>query len=390
MLQRSTKSIMLFITEDCNFRCRYCYVVHKRERRMPIEVARAAIDYLLVHRELFSEDRCAWSFLGGEPLLEPQLIDEIIGYFRRRSYALDHPWFHDAAFQLTTNGSLYHRPEVQRLIQRHRDVLAVRLTIDGTRRAHDLQRVSVAGGGTYDQVVANVPLWLEQYPDATTKVTLTPETLPLLAESILHLYGLGIRNVEANVIFEDVWRPGDDAVFEEQLDLLGDAMLAEGLWPDHRCSLLDENVGRSLDPADDSNWCGAGALLAVDPSGQLFPCLHFLPATLRRPPRPVGDVWQGVDANLLRPFLSLTRSAQSPDACMSCEVCSGCAWCQAVNYELADTPTLFQRATTFCALHKARGRANRRFWERAASQPRRISQDSRSIVQPPPVRRSQP
>ena len=62
--------------------------------------------------------------------------------------------------------------------------------------------------------------------------------------------------------------------------------------------------------------------------------------------------------------MALDRSTQSPRECMECEVASGCAWCQGENYDAADTPTIYQRSTAICKMHKAQVRANNYYWNK--------------------------
>lgn len=71
--------------------------------------------------------------------------------------------------------------------------------------------------GSYEDVVKNLPLWLEQFPGAGTKVTVSSEDIPYIKESVLHLYSLGIHEVNINCVFEDVWKEGDDVLFENNL-----------------------------------------------------------------------------------------------------------------------------------------------------------------------------
>jgi len=127
--------------------------------------------------------------------------------------------------------------------------------------------------------------------------------------------------------------------------------------------LFSRMIGNPLPPDDDKNWCGAGHMLAVDADGLLYPCVRFLAFSLtNKPPIVLGDVWEGVDREKLEPFKQLTRSSQSPPQCMECEVASGCAWCQGFNYDDAPTATINKRAIYICPMHKARVRANKRFW----------------------------
>lgn len=47
------------------------------------------------------------------------------------------------------------------------------------------------------------------------------------------------------------------------------------------------------------------------------------------------------------------------------KVATGCAWCRSsLNYDYADSSTIFQRATYLCLMHKARVRANNYFWNK--------------------------
>jgi uncharacterized protein len=106
-------------------------------------------------------------------------------------------------------------------------------------------------------------------------------------------------------------------------------------------------------------------MLAIDVEGKFYPCNRFVPFSLaHKPARDIGSVHEGLRVNRLRPFLALSRSAQSASQCQTCEVARGCAWCQGLNYDDADSPTIYQRATHLCAMHKARVRANERYWAR--------------------------
>lgn len=361
------KTVTFIVTEDCQLRCRYCYLVGKNDKsRMDFDIARRTVDYLLSDRKLFHEPSVIWDFIGGEPLVEIELIDRISDYIKRRMFELDHPWFTSYRFSFSTNGILYGDPRVQRYISKNKSHLSFGITIDGTRAKHDLQRVYPDGSGSYDDVVRNVPLWLEQFPGSSTKVTVSRDDLPFIKESVLHLYDLGIRTVNINCVFEDAWQEGDDSLFEAQLTELADAIVDGDLYKDHDCSFFSDLIGRPLDRVtENQNWCGAGKMLAVDHKGDFYGCVRFAPFSLqRRGPRVLGNCFDGIDVNLLRPYLTLDRLLQSPRECVECEVASGCAWCQGVNYDFADTDTICRRAVYICPMHKARVRANAYYWEK--------------------------
>ena len=106
-------------------------------------------------------------------------------------------------------------------------------------------------------------------------------------------------------------------------------------------------------------------MLAVDAAGNFYPCTRFAGYSLRnKKPIIIGNIHHGIDKNLLRPFLTLDRTTQSPQKCVDCEVASGCAWCQGENYDAAKTNTIYERSTAICKMHKARVRANNYYWNK--------------------------
>lgn len=374
------KSITFIVTKDCQLACKYCYLVGKNSKeRMSFEIAKQAIDYILEHEDMFLEDSVIWDFIGGEPFLEIDLIDRICDYLKTELYRRNHHWFNSYRFSFSTNGINYHTEKVQRFIKKNRSHLSIGITIDGTQRKHDLNRIwktpEMEQGiqpkpeeerGSYKDVVQNIPLWLEQFPEAATKVTVSSPDIAYIKDSVLHLYSLGIHEVNINCVFEDVWQEGDDTLFEEQLMQLADVIIDKGYYTDYACSFFSEHMGKPLDCVlQNQNWCGAGRMLAVDAEGNFYPCTRFAQYSLREKKAwIIGNVYDGIDSNKLRPFLVLDRCTQSTQECINCEVAEGCAWCQGENYDAADTPTVYQRATAICKMHKARVRANNYYWNK--------------------------
>lgn len=255
------KNITFIVTKDCQLACKYCYLVGKNSKeRMPWEVAKAAIDYILDHESDMTEDSVIWDFIGGEPFLEIDLIDKICDYIKTEMFRRNHHWFSSYRFSFSTNGINYATEKVQRFIKKNREHLSIGITIDGTKQKHDLNRIwktkEMEQGimpktedekGSYDDVVKNIPLWLRQFPNASTKVTISSADIPYIKDSVLHLYGLGIHEVNINCVFENVWQEGDDQLFENQLVNLADAIIEGEYYNNYACSFFNENMGRPLD-----------------------------------------------------------------------------------------------------------------------------------------------
>lgn len=362
---KTHKVITFIVTKDCQLACKYCYLVGKNSNgRMSLETAKKAVDYILDNRSFFNEKNVFFEFIGGEPFLEIDMIDALCDYIKTQMYIKEHPWFDNYMFEFTTNGINYSSEKVQNFIKKNRKHIEIAITIDGTRKKHDTNRVyKNTGLGSYNDVVKNIPLWVKQFPEEATKVTLSSEDLPYICESILHLFQLGINQIFMNCVFEDVWKDGDDAIFEDQLVKLADAIIDNDLYVNNKCSIFDEKIGKQN--VDNKNWCGSGKMLAIDSEGNFYPCNRFVDFSLReKKARIIGNVNTGIDPNKVRPFVLLDLKTQSMDKCLNCEVSKGCAWCQGENYDAAETDTIYQRSIAICKMHKARVRANNYYWNK--------------------------
>lgn len=285
--ENTARNITFIVTKDCQLACKYCYLVGKNSReRMSFDIAKQAIDYILAHEEDMREESVIWDFIGGEPFLEIDLIDQICDYIKKELFRLNHHWFNSYRFNFSTNGINYHTEKVQRFINKNANHLSIGVTIDGTKRKHDLNRIwktpEMERGimpkkeeerGSYNDVVRNIPLWLKQFPNGATKVTISSADISFIKESVLHLYSLGIHEVNINCVFENVWNEGDDKLFEEQLIMLADAIIDNGYYQDYACSFYSEHLGKPMNRLlDNNNWCGAGMMLSIDAAGNFYPC----------------------------------------------------------------------------------------------------------------------
>ena len=357
------KTVTISLTEECNLRCKYCYMTSKSSsNRMSLETAKKAVNFIL--KAGFKDKGIVWDFIGGDPLLEIDLIDELTDYITIEQFRCKPEWVGAHRFMITTNGLLYNSDKVQKYLHKNKGNVEIAITLDGNKIKHDLQRVFADGTGSYVKVIENVKLWVEQFPHASTKATFSHDDLPHLKDSIISIWDQGIHSVGANIVFEDVWQDGDDIIYEEQLNALADYVLENSLWESHYVTFFNPNFGFPNSEADLSrNHCGTGKMLAIDTKGNLFPCIRFLDFTLgEKKYEPCGDIFNGLNQDRLRPFQYLTARSQSSNECVECEVATGCAWCTGNNFNEASHPTIFERTVANCKMHKANVRAIERFW----------------------------
>ena len=95
-------------------------------------------------------------FIGGEPLMAIDVIDEFMKYFRRKAITLNHRWQNNYMISISTNGILYNTPEVKEFIRKNKERLSLTITIDGNKELHDSCRLFPDGAPSYDIVEASI------------------------------------------------------------------------------------------------------------------------------------------------------------------------------------------------------------------------------------------
>ena len=372
---RSAMNVTIVVTQACNFACLYCYEHGKNQERMTIETAKKAVDLLLSDKvnnyiEPEKSPCIILDFIGGEPLLEIDLIDKFMEYFIYEAFRLNHRWANHYSISMSSNGSLYNTPKVQKFIQKYHGRCSIAITIDGTKEQHDSCRIYKDGRGTYDDVERNVKLYFQNGGHPSTKVTVAPENLKYLCESSIHLFNMGYKWLHCNVVFEDVWNVELSKELYRQLKMLADIMLEKELYKNHSQAMFDETIGKPLDEKENNNWCGGdGSMLAIGTDGKCYPCLRYMDycfSTPGRKPFIIGNVEDGIvnreDSPELNELKSITRRSQSTDECWNCPIAKGCSWCSAYNYDVYGTAN--KRATFHCIMQKARVLANGYYWNK--------------------------
>ena len=163
-LNECIEQITLQVTQNCNLRCDYCAYSGKYNNRthtkksMNIETACKAIDFLVKHSRCTK--RSIVGFYGGEPLLEINLIKEVISYIESNYEGKEF------TYAMTTNATLLTDEIVDYLVAK--DVWLT-ISIDGPKSIHDLNRCFESGRGSYDIVIKNLLRMKERYPDYYTK-----------------------------------------------------------------------------------------------------------------------------------------------------------------------------------------------------------------------------
>lgn len=381
-----TRTITLQVTEDCNMACTYCYQHDKTRKSMSIETGKKFIDLILDSDERSSKyitskngSGVILEFIGGEPLIEIDLIDELTDYFIEQLIVRDHPWSTRFCISICTNGLLYFDERVQNYIRKNRAHLDLSITLDGDKKIHDKCRLDKNGNPTYDRVVAAIEHYINYWHgNVGSKVTISPENVEYISDAIIDMIQRGYKQINLNCVYEEGWEISHARLIYKQLKTISDYIFDNGLEDDVFISMLDLSSGTNFNT--DNTWCGGcGLMMAVAPDGNIYPCLRYTPSSIGKKQKPyvIGTVEKGLmqtaeEEQRVKCFECVTRKTQfAGTKCETCPISDGCGDCIAYSYEV--TGDVGKRTTYHCDTHKARVLAasyhqNRRYREHDSDQ----------------------
>ena len=189
-----TQTVTFQVTDDCNLACTYCYQIKKGKRKMSLETAEKMIDLLLTGEKGMKDyinphksPGLIIDFIGGEPLLEAKLIDQICSYAIGRMIELNHPWLDKTMFSICSNGTLYHDPEVRKVLDKWKNRLSFSVTVDGNQELHDSCRIFPDGSPSYDLAVSAAKDWMDKGNYMGSKITIAPANVMHTYLSLIHI-----------------------------------------------------------------------------------------------------------------------------------------------------------------------------------------------------------
>ena len=337
-----SKSVTFQVTDACNLACTYCYQINKGTRKMSFETAKKFVDLLLSGDKGFDtyvgvdkSPAIILEFIGGEPLLEVELIDKIIDYFRSEAIRLNHPWAEKFICSISSNGTLYWKPEVQRFLQKHKSHLSYSVSIDGNKELHDACRVFPDGSPSYDLAMSGVKDWMSKGYYMGSKITVAPQNVSHIFEASKHMIEEGYTDININCVYEEGWNIEHAKILYNQLKMFADYLLKKDNVKNIYYAYFNEEFYKPQPPEDNDNYCGGtGVMLSCDPDGRLFPCIRYMESSLgtEQPPVVIGTVDEGIaqtecTKKCVNCLQCITRRSQSTDECFYCPISVGCGWC---------------------------------------------------------------
>ena len=345
------KALCLHIAHDCNLACQYCFAeegeYHGKRELMSYEVGKKALDFLVANSG--SRRNLEVDFFGGEPLMNFQVVKDLVAYGR----SLEKKYDKQFRFTLTTNGVLLNDDIMEFA---NREMGNVVLSIDGRPEVHNRMRPFRSGDGSYDLIVPKFQKFADSRHQEKYYVrgTFTRNNLDF-SKDVLHLADLGFKQISVEPVVAQ--ETDDYAIREEDLSQLCEEYENLALEMVRRSGtdedfnffhfMIDLEGGPCV--AKRLSGCGSGTeYLAVTPTGDLYPCHQFV----GNPDFLMGNVDDGVVNTRLRDEFK-SCNVYAKEKCRECFArfyCSG--GCAANSYNFHGD--IHNAYDVGCALQKKR------------------------------------
>lgn len=329
------KALCLHVAHDCNMRCEYCFAqtgdFGTKRSLMTAETGKKSIDFLI--ESSGNRINLEVDFFGGEPLLNFDVVKEIVRYAREREKELNKHF----RFTITTN-ALSLQNKHKNFINENFDNIV--MSIDGRKSVNDNMRHTVNGLGTYEIILPKIKDIAESRNQDRYYVrgTFTRENLDF-SRDVLHLADEGFQqiSIEPVVAAKDT---GYDIREEDLPVLLEEYEKLAMLYVDRKKKgqafnffhfIIDLEHGPCIYKR--ITGCGAGyEYLAVTPEGDIYPCHQFVGIDEFK----MGNVYSGIKKTSIKELFRST-TVFSREECKNCWAkyyCSG--GCAANAYQFSN------------------------------------------------------
>ena len=302
-----TLQLTLHVTNQCNMNCKYCFVKRGPER-MSREVAFAAVKL-----GMGNKDTSGLLFYGGEPLLEKELIYDVVDYANNISKKAGHTFY----YKITTNGVLLDEEFLKFANEAN---MTIGLSCDGP--AQDDCRTSHDGTGSLAVLEDKILILLAYQPYAMGLSVVDPTTIEKASEIVKYLFEKGFRYIHMGVNYsKQDWTRERLLVLEREYNKIAEMYIkwtrAENKF---YFSSFDMKILSHL-KGEKYNKDRARMNMnqpSVAPDGKIY----TMSKHLNNPVFAIGDVFSGIDREKHKAIYE--RGAIPAEPCQKCAIKSRC------------------------------------------------------------------
>ena len=305
-IKREAGHLLILTSMECNYRCRYCYFggdngKETKKEVLSFDAARKGIDCFFKHMNSSSGTVKMVRFLGGEPLLHYDLIDQILKYISQKKR--DSRWRDlQFAYSIITNGSLLDKRWVK-LFKKYRFDVCV--SLDGRREINDKMRFTKDEQGGFDAAVKGIKLLNRYHLKPVIAMVVGSHNIGSLAEEARWLY----RNLKiGSVSFNPMAHAKND-----KLPAIGTDAVLKGLDVAYGKMLKWDLAEREIvsrwscfsQKGYSGNLCAAAqSQMAIFPDGCIGPCPRYAKNNKEKEDISGADI---INGRLWRRWMSYNR-----------------------------------------------------------------------------------
>ena len=318
------KALCLHVAHTCNLNCSYCFAsqgkYHGERAVMSLEVGKRALDFLIENSG--TRHNLEVDFFGGEPLMNFQMIKELVAYAREIEKVHNKKF----RFTLTTNGVLIDQDVIDFA---NKEMSNVVLSLDGRKSVHDKYRVDYAGNGSWDKIVPKFQELVKARGGKNYYMRGTfTHSNPDFLEDIKVMLDLGFNELSMEPVVcakgdTEELTEKDFPIVCEQYEKLAELMIKkrkEGKEFTFYHYMIDLKGGPCIYKR--ISGCGSGTeYMAVTPWGDLYPCHQFVGEEKYK----LGDIYRGVTNKEAQEEFASCNVYARPDCkdCWAKLYCSG-------------------------------------------------------------------
>jgi len=174
-----TVSLWLHITNQCNLRCKYCYL-HKSNENMSYEIAKKSIDFIFDKAKDNQSNSVDIKISGGEPLTRFDFVEKIVFYTSKCSAKFG------INFSITvfTNSTLVTQELAEKLKKLN---IGVTTSLDGIGKYHDTNRIYQNGSGSFQETIRGINILKSNSIPTNITVTITDSNISNLSSLVKYL-----------------------------------------------------------------------------------------------------------------------------------------------------------------------------------------------------------
>lgn len=313
----------IWVTNDCNLRCKYCYV-NKKTAYMNRETAEKCVEFMeeKIKNTVHGTEETVIRFHGGEPLLNFKVIQYISEEMKKR---LDG----HVSFEMTTNGTVMN-PQMMQFIKEN---VRLSVSIDGDKTSNDLQRVDPKGEGTYERVKHTLEELTKHGVPFMIRMTVNTANVEQLFDNYRHFYEQGYRNIGFSEDETDTsWNMAYLDAFEKNVSEIF-TYLAK---VNYKMAQYELHNLRQAKFAARGACDGCDTNYHINVDGKIYPCMITVGNDLYE----MGSVCEGIDQIKVKAFQE--ENEKVTVGCSGCSFYDNCRSksCKAVNQCFTGNPLM--------------------------------------------------